>query len=88
MWSYVYGALTAVERPVGDGTDDHVWGFLDYRSYNFQIGGNGKKFYCAFNDFQHVGFTFKVGLRITHQTLLMAFNFGMAIYIVGKLMSR
>ena len=85
----VYGALAAVERPVGDGADDRVQCFLDYGSYDLQIRRNGKKFYCTFNHFQLVGFTFKFGLRIiTHQKILMAFNFGVAIYIVGKLISR
>ena len=87
MWWNVYGVLAAVERPVGDGADDLVRCFLDYGSYDLQIGRNGKKFYCTFNDFKLVGFTFKFGLRITHQIILMAFNFGVAIYIVGKLIS-
>ena len=83
----VYGALAAVERPVGDGADDRVWCFLDYGSYEVQIRRNGKKFYYTFNHFLLVKFTFKFGLRITHQNILMAFNFGVAIYIVGKLLS-
>ena len=84
----MYGALAAVERPVGNGADDRVRCFLDYRSYDLQIRRNGKKFYCTFNHFQLVGFTFKFGLRITHQIILMAVNFGVAIYIVCKLISR
>ena len=83
----MYGALTAVERPVGDGADDRVRCCLNYSSYDLQIGQNGKKFYCTFNHFQLVGFTFKFGLRITNQIILMALNFGVAIYIVGKLIS-
>ena len=88
MWWDVYGALAAVERLVGDGADDRVRCFLDYGSYDLQIGCNGNKFYCTFNHFQLVGFTFKFGLRITHLIILMAFNFGVAIYIVGKLIFR
>ena len=88
MWWDVYGALAAVERPVGDGADDRVWCFLDYGTYDLQIRRNGKKFYCTFSHFQLVGFTFEFGLRITHQIILIAFNFGVAIYIVGKLISR
>ena len=88
MWLDVYGALAAVERPAGEGADDRDRCFVDYRSYDLQIRRNGKKFYCTFNYFQLVGFTFKFGLRITHQIILMAFNFGVAIYIVGKLISR
>ena len=84
----MYGALAAVERPVGDGADDRFRCFLNYGSYDLQIGQNGKKFYCKFNHLQLVGFTFKFGLRITHQIILMAFNFGVAIYIGGKLISR
>ena len=88
MWWDVYGALAAIEPPVKDGADDRVRCFLDYGSYDHQIGRNGKKFYCTFNHFQLVGFTFKFGLRITHQNILMSFKFGVAIYIVGKLISR
>ena len=65
--SDVYGALAAVERPVGDGADDRVRCFLNYGFYNVQIGCNGKEFYCRFNNFQLVGFTFKFRLLITHQ---------------------
>ena len=83
----VYGALAAVERPVGNGADDRVRCFLDYGSYNFKIRRNGK-IYCTFNHIQLFGFTFKFGLRITNQNILMSFNFGLAIYIVGKLLSR
>ena len=83
-----YGALAVVERPVGDGADDGVRCFLDYGSYDLQVGRNNKKFYCTFNHFTLVGFTFKFGLQITHQNILMAFNFGVAIYIIGKLISR
>ena len=83
-----YGALAAVERPVGDGADDCVPCFFVYGSYDFQIRRNGKKFYRTFNLFQLVGFTCKFRLRITHQNILMAFNFGVAIYIVGKLLTR
>ena len=88
MWLDVYGALAAVERPVKDGANDRVRCFFDYRSYDLQIGGNGKKFYCTFTHFQLVGLTFKFGLRITHLKILIAFNFGVDIYIVGKLISR
>ena len=84
----MYGALAAVERPVGDGVDDRVRCFLNYGSYDLQIGRNGMKFYWTFNYFQLVTFTLKFGLRITHQIILMAFNFGVAIYIGGKLISR
>ena len=84
----VYGALAAVERPVGDGADYRVRCFLDYCFYNLQIKRNGKKFYCTCKYFQLDKFTFKFGLRITHQKILLAFNFGVAIYIVGKLLSR
>ena len=84
----VYGALAAVECPVGDCADDRVRCFLYYGSYDLKIRRNGKKFYCKFNYFQLVGFTFKFGLRMTHQKILMAFNFYVAIYIVGKLISR
>ena len=83
----VYGAMAAVERFVGDGADDRVRCFLEYGFYDVQIGRNGKKFYCTFNYFLLVGFTFKFGFRITHQNILMAFNFNVAIYIVGKLIS-
>ena len=81
----VYGALAAFERPVGYCADDRVRCFLDYGSYDGQIGRSGMKFNCTFNHFQLVGFTFMYKLRITHQKILMAFNFGVAIYIVGKL---
>ena len=84
----MYGINAAVERLVGDGADDRVRCFLDNGSYYLQIRRNGKKFYCTFNHFQLVGFTFKFGLRITHQNILMAFNFGVAIYVVGKLISK
>ena len=47
----VYGALAAVERPVGDGIDDHVRCFRNYASYDLQIRRNKKKFYCTFNHF-------------------------------------
>ena len=82
MWWDVYGAMAAVERPVGDGADDRLRCFLDHGFYDLQIRRNGKKFYCTFIHFQLVGFTFKFGFRITHQIILMAFNFGVAIYIV------
>ena len=65
----VYGTLTAVELPVGDGAGDWVWCFLEYGSYDVQIGRKGKKFYCMFNYFQLVGFTFKFRLQITHQKI-------------------
>ena len=55
----VYGALAAAQRPVEDGADDRVRCFFDYRSYDGLIERNGKKFYCTFNSFQLVGFTFK-----------------------------
>ena len=84
----VYGAVAAVSRPVGDGADNRVRCYLDYGSYDFQIGRNGKKFYSTFNYFQLVGCTFKFRLRITHQKILMSPNFGVAIYIVGTLISR
>ena len=84
----VYGAWAAVKRPVGDGADNRVRYFLDYGSYDFQIGRNGKKFYCTFNHFQLVGCTFRFRLRITYQKILIPPNFGVAIYIVGKLISR
>ena len=84
----VYGAMAAVERPVGDGADYRVWCFLDYGSYDVQIRRNVKTIYCTFNYFQLVGLTLKFRLRITHQKIFMAFNFGVAIYIVGKLISR
>ena len=84
----VYCALEAVERPVGNGADDCVLRFLDDGFYDLQIRRNGKKFYYTFNHFQLVRFTFKFGLRIIHQNILMAFNFGVAIYIVGNLLSR
>ena len=84
----VYRALAAVERPLRDGADDRVRCFLDYGSYDLQISRNGKKFYCTFKYFQLDGFTFKFELPITHQNILIAFNFGVAIYIVGKLLSR
>ena len=80
--------LSAVERPVGDGADNRVRCFLDYGSYDFQIGRNGKKFYCTFNHFKLVGFTFKFRLRITHQKIFKPPNFGVAIYIVSKLITR
>ena len=85
---YVYSALAAVERPVGDGAEYCVRSFLDYCSYDLQIRRNGKKFYYTFNHFQLVGFTFKFGSRITDQKILMAFNCSVAIYIVGQLISR
>ena len=84
----VYGAMAAVERPVGDGADDRVRCLLDYGSYDLQIGRNGNKFYCTFNHIQLVKFTYKFGLRITYQKILITFNFGIAIYIVAKLISR
>ena len=55
----MYGALAAVELPVGDDADDRVWCFLDYGSYDLQIWRKGKKFYCTFNNLQLLGFTFK-----------------------------
>ena len=84
----VSGALEAVERPVGDGADDRVRCYFDYGSYDVKFGPNGKKFYCTFNYFQLVGFKFKFRLRITHQKILMAFNFGVVIYIVVKLIFK
>ena len=48
----VYGALAAVKPSVGDSANHRVWCFLDYNSYNVQIGRNGQKFYCTFNYFQ------------------------------------
>ena len=50
--------------------------------------GAKEKFYYTFNHFQLVRFTFKFKLRITHQNILMAFIFGVATYIVGKLFFR
>ena len=82
---YVYGALAAVECSGEDGANDRVWCFLVYSSYDVQIGRNQKKHYCMFKVFQLAGFTFKFRLRITYQKIIMAFNFGVAIYIVGKL---
>ena len=38
----VYGALADVSRPVGDGADNRVRCFLDYGSYDLQIGRNKK----------------------------------------------
>ena len=84
----VHGALAAVERRVKDGADNRVWSFLNYVSYDFQIGRNGKKFFCTFNYFQLVGFTLKFGLLITDQKILTPPYFGVAIYIVGKLIFR
>ena len=84
----VYGALAAVERRGGDVADYRVRCFLDNGSYDLQINRNEKKFYCTFNQFQLVKFTFKFGLRITHHNILMKFNFGVAMYIVGKLISK
>ena len=88
MWLDVYGASAAVKHAVGDGADVRVRFFHNYGSSDLQIGRNEKKFYCTFNHFQLVGFTFKFELRITHQIILMAFNFGVAIYIEVKLISR
>ena len=85
LWN-VYGALAAVERYDKDGADYRDLWFLDYKSYDVQIRRDKVKFYYKFNTVQHVRFTFKIGLRITHQNILMAFNLGVAIYIVGKLL--
>ena len=84
----VYGALAAVYRPCGDGANNRVRCFLDYGSYDFHIGRNGKKFDFTLNRFQLVGCTFKFRLRIIHQKTLMPPNVGIAIYVVGKLISR
>ena len=54
----MYGALAAVDRPVGDGADDRVRCFLDNGSYDLNIMRNAKKFYCTFNHFQFVGYRF------------------------------
>ena len=84
----MYGALAAVERPVGDSTDERLLCFLDYNFYDVRIGRNGTEFNCTFYHFQLVVFTFKFRLRITYQKILMTPNCGVAIYIVCKLISR
>ena len=49
VWWDVYGALSAVVRPVWDGADDRVRYVFDYGSYDVKIGRNKKKFYYTFN---------------------------------------
>ena len=44
----VYGVLAAVERLVRDGANDNVRCFLDYSSYDLQIGRNKINYYCSF----------------------------------------
>ena len=88
MWWDVYGTLAAVEPPVGEGADDRVRCVCDYGFYDLQIWRNRKKYYYTCNYFQLVTFTFKFGLQSTHQKILLAFNFGVAIYLVGKLLSK
>ena len=63
----MYGALAAVVRLVGDGADDRVRCFLDYGFYDTQIMRNGIKFYCTFNYFQLVRFSFEFRLQITQK---------------------
>ena len=82
----VYGALAAVDRPVRDGADKRIWYYFDYNLYDVQ--GRRTIFFWTFKYFKLVGFTFNFGLQITHQKILMLLNFGVAIYIVGKLISR
>ena len=53
----------------------------------FKLGATKRNF-IMFNYFQIVKFTSKFRLRITYQKILMAFNFGVTIYIVCKLLSR
>ena len=62
--------------------------FLITALSTYKSGAMEKQFYCTFNHFQLVGFTFKVKFRIIHQKIVLAFNFGVAIYIVGKLIFR
>ena len=62
----MYGALAAVERRVGDAGDDLFRSFIDYGSYDLQIGFNCQKFYVTFNYFKVIGLTFKFWLCITH----------------------
>ena len=83
-----YGALAGVDRRVGDGMNDRVRCLLKYSSGDLYIRSHGEKFYCAFNYFPLVGFWPKFELRIPHWTILMAPNFGVAIYIVDELLSR
>ena len=84
----VYGHLEALERLDWSVTNDCVWCFPDYLFYDVQIGSNTIKFYCTFNHFQLVTFTFKFGLQISYQKIIMALNFCVAIYLVGKLIFR
>ena len=84
----VYDALAAVERLVVNGADDRVRCFSDYGFYDVKIGRNKKTFHCTFNYFQLVRFTVKFRLRITHQKIIMAVNFGIDLYIVGMLICR
>ena len=88
VWWDVNGALAAVERRVGDSGDYLFRRFFDYGSYDLQIGCIGKKFYVTFNYFKLIGFTVKFRLCITHYIILMLPNLGVALYIVGKLLSR
>ena len=39
QWN-VYGALAAVERPVGDNADNRIWCYLNYGSYDVLIRRN------------------------------------------------
>ena len=50
--------------------------------------GKTNKFYCTLNDIQIVEFTLKYGMRITHRNIIMPSNFGVIIYIVGKVIAR
>ena len=63
----MFGVLAAIERFVGDGADDGVRCFLDYNFCDCQIGRKGNKFYCTFNHFKLVGFTFMFKLLIIYQ---------------------
>ena len=61
-----YSALAGVHRRVGDGLDDRVRCLLEYGSGDGGIRGDGEKFNLAFNYFPLVGFSLKLGLRISH----------------------
>ena len=78
--------MAGIKRPGKYDGGNRVQCFLDYNSDDVRLGGYKNKFYCTFNYIKLVKFTFKFGLQITHQKMLMAFNFVVAIYIVNKLL--
>ena len=91
-WKEVSGAVRCVRRPrrqfsapLEMAPITVLNAFLITVLTTYKSGVMKNILYSMFNHFQLVWCTFKFRLRITHQKILMPHNFGVAIYIVCKL---